>query len=230
MTQEPETEKIGLSEPSLHLVAGYAALAGICPLIPIPFVDDMIVRRIHRRLCQKLAERSGFDLSKEAAKSIVLWPVKKIIRKVVYVLAIKSCADVATAIFHDGWLFARALEQKYVDHDALARGDKETLLHLRDGIVEARDRVDPNSTRQIMQTAFGVGREVFDTILSAIRHAWRDAEGAREDRVDAVIGEVSELTRRIEDELRKHWSLGPELDRALRNSLDIGPGPDDTPN
>lgn len=52
-------------------------------------------------------------------------PVKKVPRKSIYVLAIKRCAEVATSVFHERWLTARVLEERYVPHAALALGDRE---------------------------------------------------------------------------------------------------------
>jgi hypothetical protein len=235
MTEQTEESPLGISTQALHVVAGYATVAGLCPLIPVPFVDDLIVDHIRRRLYQRLSAQHDFYLARDdakllssrqsellrgALKSLLLWPVKKILRKVVYVLAIKSCADVATEVFHEGWLYARALEQGYVGTESLARGDRDSLERLGDAILVASEEVDPDVTRQVMRSAFGVGREVLQPLLEAIAGVF-SREADEERRLDAAQREVAPISARIEEELRAHWALGPELDRALRQALRV---------
>ena len=230
----PASQSVGISDGALGLVAGYSALAGLCPLIPVPFVDDIIIGRIHRRLYQKLCTRHDFYLTARDAKiltskpssflagafkSLVLWPVKKIVRKVVYVLAVKSCADVAAAVFNEAWLLARTLEQNYVPRDALARGEKQALEQLRDAMIAAVAHVDPQPTQQAMRSAFGVGRELFGAVVDSVRGTLGGA--GDDDRIDAAEEQTAPISERIQDEIRAHWSNGPALDAALREALKV---------
>jgi uncharacterized protein (DUF697 family) len=226
---------IEISDGALTIVAGYSALAGLCPLIPVPFVDDFIIVRIHRRMCRDLCNRHDFYLSDDAARiltdkpskilsgifrKILFWPIKKLITKVVYVLAVKSCADVAAVIFHEGWLLARVLEKKYVPLDALRQGDSATLERLRDAIIAAREHVDPSPTQAVMRSAYGVGREVFSSTLSELRKTLVRS-GTNDERMDAAEQKVAPITQRIQDEVRKHWLSGPLLDAELRKALGL---------
>ena len=228
-----EPTPVTLSDGALSIVASYSAVAGLCPLIPIPFLDDVIITRVHRRLCQQLCARHNFYLSTDGAKkltdtpsnllasaftAIVMFPIKKLLTKIVYVLAVKSCADVAAGLFHEGWLLARALEQEYVPLDAMARGDEATLLRLRRGVLTARAQVDPQPTRIVMNSAFGVGREVFREIVRSMRRALRKSDSP-DDRLDAAQASAAPIAERIQDEIRRHWSNGPALDAALRQAL-----------
>ncbi len=231
MTETPTAE---ISSDALATVAGYSALAGLCPLIPIPFVDDFIIVRIHRRLCWVLFDKHGLHLSENGAKTmtrspsnvvggfvktLLLWPIKKLITKMVYVLAVKSCADVAATMFNEGWLLARALEQGYTSTELLQRGDWETLKRLRAAIISARQAVDPSPTQAAMRSAFGVGREVFFATLASVRNALKGA--TNDDRLEAAEQEVAPIAQRIQDEIRKHWVSGPLLDAELKKALDI---------
>ncbi len=224
-----------ISKDALAAVAGYSALAGLCPLIPIPFVDDFIIVRIHRRLCWVLFNQHDIHLSDAGAKALtespsnlfggifaklLFWPIKKLIRKVVYVLAVKSCADVAAVVFNDGWLLARALEQGYIPSELLSRGDLATMKRLRTAIIKAREAVDPSATRAVMQSAFGVGREVFSATLNSVRNVLK-SPGANDDRLEAAEQEVAPISQRIQDEVMKHWVSGPLLDAELKKALEI---------
>lgn len=227
-------EAVGVTDEALSTVASHSAIAGLCPLIPIPFVDDLIIERIHRNMVHNLCKQHDFYLSPAyvklltespssflsgALKSVLLYPVKKLIRKVVYVLAIKSCADVASVVFHEGWLLARAFEQDYVDKQAIAHGDRDAIRALRKAICEARDHVDPSPTTQVMHSAFGVGKEVFDAILTAMKGVLtsNDDEASR---LDAAQKEAAPIADRIQAEIRQHWANGDALDAALRTALD----------
>ena len=120
-----DEQRTNVSDAALRTIASHCAVAGLCPLIPIPFVDDLIVERIHRRMNASLCEQHGIkllplsskllaesesDLLNGALKGLLMWPIKKLLRKMLIVLAIKNCVDVATEVFHEGWLLARALE------------------------------------------------------------------------------------------------------------------------
>ncbi len=225
-----ETPPAAISGDALATVAGYSALAGLCPLIPIPFVDDFIIERIHRRLCWVLFNQHGSQLSDAGAKALsnspsnlfggvfrtlIFWPIKKLITKLVYVLAVKSCADVASTVFNEGWLLARALEQKYVPVDL----DVAALESLRTAIIKAREAVDPSPTQAAMRSAFGVGQEVFSATLSSVRKVLKGA--AKDDRLDAAEQEVAPIAHRIQAEILKHWNSGPQLDAELKKALNI---------
>jgi len=226
--------KAEISNEALATVAGYSALAGLSPLIPIPFVDDFIMVRIHRRLCRELFAGHDMYLSDAGAKTLTdspsnliggafrklfLWPIKKLIGKVLFFLAIKRCADVAAAVFHEGWLLARALEQEYIPHELLRRGDLATLKHLRVAIIASRESVDPSPTQAAMKSAFGVSREVFFATLSSVKGALKRKTN-EDDRLEAAEKEVAPIAQRIQNEINTHWSSGAALDSALRVSLD----------
>ena len=222
---------IRLSDESFHQIATSAALAGACPLIPVPFVDDAIIEQVRRRMYTKIAATRGVSLSSADARflgarvsnvfthlltGVVLWPAKKLLRKLLYFLAIKSCADVATSVFHEGWLFARAVEQSYIDVDALGVGDLTTVRDLRKAIIAAQEAVNPSATRLAMRSAFGVGREALRSLAFGLKGmVSRDGDGD----LDAAENEVAPISTRIEDELRRHWSLAKDLDEALLRAL-----------
>ncbi len=225
-------EKVEISDAATRKIAAHCAMAGLCPLIPIPFVDDMIIKRIHRRLVRELFEQHELRLSPEGAKtltsresrflagalkSIVFWPIKKILRKVVYVLAIKSCADVAAAMFHEGWLMARALECRYVPLDELSHENETALQALRAGIIAARDSVDPSVTRDAMRSAFDVGGELFGSLIDGVRGAL--GSGSEEERLKGAEREAAPIARRIQASMSSTWSKGADLDAALRGAL-----------
>lgn len=227
---DSRSEILGLSEDAFHKVAGYATLAGLCPLIPIPFVDDVIIDRIRLQIYHSICSVYGIKITAKDAryltartpfrldeilKTVVWWPVKRIIRKVAYFLSIKSCADVAATVFHEGWLFARAIEQGYVDREAMASGDHETLRDLRKALMFAHDEINPDVTRQSMRVVFGASREVVASLVDQMKGSFQK-KNVEEVNLEAAEAKTAPLRDRIEAELRAHWPLEDKLDDALR--------------
>ena len=226
---EPRTN---VSDAALRTIASHCAVAGLCPLIPIPFVDELIVERIHRSmnasLCEqhdikllalssKLLAESESDLLNGALKGLLMWPLKKLLRKMLFVLAIKNCVDVATEVFHEGWLLARALEEGYADLEEMKKNKPSTLRTLRHAIVMAREEIDPDMTRQVMRSAFEMSSEVFTDLVSSVRKAMTGAGDG--EKLDAAAKSAAPLTARLEDALREQWSRGEALDAALRDAI-----------
>lgn len=75
-------------------------LAGACPLVPVPFLD----RWLHRKVMARMYAEVGVDDASELVRrkdslvgrvflSIVWWPIRKLFRTVFFFLTIKECLD-----------------------------------------------------------------------------------------------------------------------------------------
>jgi hypothetical protein len=110
-----------------RLVVWDSLVGGLCPLLPVPILDDLALRRVRRHLVQRLCQaagvaptayqvtllaggRRGLTVGGCAAKA-VLYPLKKIYRKVLYFLAIKEAVDTFSLLFHQGYLLQVALDR-----------------------------------------------------------------------------------------------------------------------
>ncbi|BAM02425.1 hypothetical protein PSMK_02660 [Phycisphaera mikurensis NBRC 102666] len=111
----------------LHLIAHQALLAGLCQFIPVPFVDDLAGDRVRRSLVAKLLERRGRSFGAPAVrplyagpptsglaraagftKSLILKPVKKLLRTVfLFVTIRRAVLDAAAAL-----LLGRSLDRR----------------------------------------------------------------------------------------------------------------------
>ena len=117
---------------------------GLCPLIPLPFVDDWLIARLRRRLITEALSERGLKITpSETARlaadpgitlsgclwAIVLWPIKKLLRMVLFFLMAKSCLDAAAETAHRLQLLEDALEAGLLpgDLDRLARAVNATL-------------------------------------------------------------------------------------------------------
>lgn len=118
-----------LDSANQKLILTHAALAGLTPLIPIPFADDMAKDYLQRRMIKALGDSRGVVLSAEgiatlgddahlawtvgAAKAVVLYPLKKLLRKTFIVLSAKRTVDAASECFHRGFLADYAFERRF---------------------------------------------------------------------------------------------------------------------
>ena len=127
----------------LHLTVHHALLAAVCQFIPIPFLDDVAGDRVVRRLVDKLLKRNGRNYDAENVaplyegpeqgiagkiggftKSLVMKPVKKILRTAFIVVTIRRALMTAARVV----LLGRTIDR------CLARGE------LADDVPDAQRR------------------------------------------------------------------------------------------
>lgn len=167
----------------LRLVAVYSLIAGACPLIPVPILDDWILDRVRRRLVQRLAlsreirlpsaslirlaDREVSDWSadgcvKGCLRQAVVTPirfvyrqiVRKLFRKILFVLAIKDAVDEFSVTFHHAWLLRHAFE------NGPPLDGFEAARRLRADVDEVRRGLDPRPLESAVRSAFRHSRRL----------------------------------------------------------------------
>lgn len=221
-----------ISDEARGVVATHAAYASLCPFIPVPFIDDMVEARVRRRMIGRLLRLEGIEVSSDATRrlaarrrrvfsgalrGLLFWPVKRLLRKLLVILAAKAAADAAASMFHDGWLIARALEANYVDRARLRAEDGDALEVFRTAVAEAHAAVDPTVTRQVMKSAFGASGAFLGALLDRMKQVL--STGDDDARLAGAEREIRPLAERIEAAIRDHWSKGEALDAALKRAL-----------
>jgi hypothetical protein len=112
-------------ESNQHRLATYAVLTGLTPLIPVPFIDDVVKGYFRRRLVRQLASANGRAVSAEELEALtreedggcvrgcvvtaVVYPLKRIFAKIFYFLEWKRAADLTSHTYHFGYLVDYAL-------------------------------------------------------------------------------------------------------------------------
>ncbi len=103
-------------------------LVGASAMIPVPFLDDWAKSYLERRSFRLGAEREKVKLSSEEADRLVqeppggcclmgclgkalIYPIKKLIRKILFFLEIKRAVDQTTNALAENWLFSLALRR-----------------------------------------------------------------------------------------------------------------------
>lgn len=162
----------GAEFPIFRRLTFYAVLAGLCPLIPIPFVDDWTLRQVRHRMLGEIDEHAGLALAPgEArcllgeegrrpgclsavgwvARSVVLRLVRKLLRTVLYVLAVRQGVHRATETFHEGYLLLRAARAGVL---AGPRRPPERAAEVRRAVEATLAQMDVKPVRRAVARAF----------------------------------------------------------------------------
>jgi len=207
--------------PWFRAVVWDSLLGGLCPLLPIPFLDDLVLARMRRRMVEHLATRwqvalapaqlallSGggrkMTVGRFLAKAAI-YPLKEVLRKILYFLAIKDAVDTFSLLFHQGYLVHAAFA-----HGALGRGPAD------DGRVAVaaaavHGTLAATNTRPLRRLLVGVLRNSRDLLRGTVR--WLAARlGRRRDAAPNLASIADEATSRPELGSRDAEQL---LDRLL---------------
>jgi hypothetical protein len=218
----------------------YSVFVGLTPLIPVPVLDDLAQSYFRRRLVRMLAASHGRALSAGEVEALVaergggclrgcvaqavLYPLKKIFRKVFYFLEWKRAADLTSQTYHFGYLLNYALQP---------RADGDSLINMR-GAGEVRAAIDAvcleapiKPVESAVGGTFRQSKRVLRSAASLLAQALRRVTGSRPDReeVARVIESVEpEEEREIETvvtRMQKSLANVPEEHfRGLRARLD----------
>lgn len=190
----------------------HAVLVGLTPLIPVPILDDVVKGYFRRRMVRSLAAAQGRALSDEELSAltaesgggclsgcvgaVVVYPLKKVFRKVFYFLEWKRAVDLTSQTFHYGYLVNYALQP---------RAGGATLIDLR--------------------PAAEVGRAIEAVCREAPIKPVESAVGATFRQSKRVLGRAADLLGRSLRKLRGRASereveraveaVGPEEEREL---------------
>ncbi|MCA1635821.1 MAG: hypothetical protein LC802_19560 [Acidobacteria bacterium] len=142
----------------------YAIFVGLTPLIPVPFVDDLAQSYFRRRLVRLLAASHGRALGPEDLDALVaergggclsgcvvqavVYPLKKVFRKIFYFLEWKRAADLTSQTYHYGYLLNYALQPR-------AGGESIMALRGASAVREAIEAVCRDSPIKPVESAVG---------------------------------------------------------------------------
>ncbi|MEQ1567935.1 MAG: hypothetical protein ABMA64_20010 [Myxococcota bacterium] len=208
------------------LLGRYGLLVALCALIPVPILDGWVENHLRRRLARKIAQRHGRTLEPEAlalladapsggclgmVKSVVLWPVKKLLKTFSVVFQVKGITDTFSEVVHRGLMLEDAFEA------GLLPGDNDRVRWAMD---RALSHVD---TRPIERALLGTLRDARHDLNRTI---WEAVRVLRLRRVDALadavegdqLGATNQVSRAMVAALRTR-GLVPELFAWFRAEL-----------
>lgn len=225
---------------SRKLLVTHAVLVGLTPLIPIPVVDDLVKSHLLRRMVRALASGRGHRLSPEEVEAltaergggclggclgqVVLYPLKKIFRKIFFFLEWKRAADLTSRTYHYGYL---------IDHALRPRADGARLIERKPAaeVGAAIDAVCREAPIKPLESAVGAtfrgSKNVLAGAAKILERALRRRGTPRPDPravAEAVESVESEEERQIEGVTRGLQgaiaNIPEEHFRLLRYALD----------
>jgi len=126
-----------VSPQSSPILLSHAVMGGLTPLIPLPLLDDLFYAQFLRSMANKLAQSHQKTLSSDEIKiltaqkgrgcalgclgTVLLYPLKKILSKIFFILEWKRAADTIGRTYYFGFLLDGALESDLVSKYGAAR-------------------------------------------------------------------------------------------------------------
>ncbi|MFP3941620.1 MAG: hypothetical protein ACLF0P_15085 [Thermoanaerobaculia bacterium] len=220
-------------------MAVHGLLAGLCPLIPVPFLDDRALTAVRRGMVRTLARERGVTLSSvqvdylagtyRAPRGCLAWTGalavaltltlgKKLFRKVLIFLAVKESADTASRVLHEGYLVHVLLDPAIAATRAPA-GDAEAWRARRALEATVAD-ADPRPVEQAIRRTFRGSRGALRRAARGLGRAIQRNRG-RLDPEQAVSGEASlrSLVDRLTAELWQERGYWTALERDFARRL-----------
>lgn len=219
----PTEETTAEAAPTgLRRIVFYSLLTSLCPLIPIPLLDDWVCDVLRRRLAAEHARDHGVQLKGRDLKilacgynppsvsgcvrgliafvvvKVVLKVLKKIFRKILVFLTVKDCVLAFSQTFHESYLARHALKI-----GALSELPPP-VIRVRQAIEAAVDELDHRPIEELVRRTL---RGSWRLVRAGARQLPRLLEpfrkrGTKEgDLLEADLGEEERLLGRVVDQL-----------------------------
>ena len=200
----------------------HAVMAGLTPLIPVPFVDDWARDGIQTRMVRCIAtahdkllyesdqkalgRQTGRDENQllTAAKKLAFFPLRRLLRSALFMLLLRDVVEVASRTYHVGYLVDYVIGQQLQDHVKA-----ETL---REAIDTVCREVDTSPVRRAFFSVFEESKDLFGAAVENLR-SWTGVGSTKRDHPR----EVEALADRLQRAVR---ILPPEHFDALRKALE----------
>lgn len=221
---QPAPSALQTTDPALPVILTHVVLIGLTPLIPVPFADDLATAHFQRSFVRALAKVHGRDLSADEVtalageagllrgcldlllmrplRGLLLYPVKKLLRKLFWVLEIRRALNLAAHTYYHGWLLDRALR----DWDSMPGGEAKAA-RVRAAMDRARTgantRVLAEGFRRAFQGSWQMARDIGRIVLVMaesrfLRRGQSGAEPAAETGTAAAAEELNRMVGRLQ--------------------------------
>jgi uncharacterized protein (DUF697 family) len=172
----------------------YALLTGLTPLIPVPFADDLAKGHLRRQLVHRLALAHGRNLSGNTVEALtressgggcllggclaqaLLYPIKKVFRKIFFFLEWKRAIDLTSYTYHWGYLVDYALQEGLLESPGSDQTNPraENLDNVRTAIEKACQEVPLQPIERAVSATLRQSRAV---LLSAANRIGTSLKG-----------------------------------------------------
>jgi hypothetical protein len=211
--------------PRFRRLTFFSVLAGLCPLIPLPFVDDWAIGLIRRRMVRELGESRALELTDGEIRLLAgtgerRWPgllkgtalavrrgagkvVGKMFKTAFYVLLMREGIHRAVETFVEGYLLLHAAGLP----QALRPSGRtpERVRAVRAAVVSTMTEVDVTpihkAVRRSFQHSFGLLSEAAAKLGVRLSPGQRRSGEAEEDDASVPLQEEEELLGGFVDQL-----------------------------
>ena len=218
----------------------YSVLTALTPLIPVPLVDDIAKSYFRRQLVRALAANHNLALDEQALRiladearsgsvlgmvgNVATYPVRKVFRKVFYILEIKRAVDTLSHTYYHGFLVASAFEDKLS-----APVGPHAPAAVRAAIDEVLNQTDTSMVNRAARGAFNQSKTALSGAVSILTNRLKGVSGnAQAEEVERAVAasesaekqQVQVITERLQaligDIPREHFE---QLREKLAASL-----------
>jgi len=207
-----------LSRDAQRTLDQYSVLSGLCPLIPVPFLDDLVEHFVTRRMVtQMFADHELSPSSKQIATltrnrhgcsigclfAIAVYPIKKVFKKILFIFAIRSSINVASVWFHRGYLIAVALRDGQIDQTTLnePNGIWPVALAIEETLIET----DTGPILRIITSIFTGSHDILKSASKKLRRLFKK-ERRTHTPVKLYSGDESEFQDVVSELADRVWA------------------------
>jgi hypothetical protein len=164
----PDTVPSAVERNNQRSIITHAVLTGLTPLIPVPFVDDLVKGYFQRRLVRSLAAAHGRELTPEEIATLTedrrsgctrgclgqvfIFPLKMIFRKVFFFLEWKRAVDLTSHSYHQGYLLDYSLREGWLGQTPHAGSAAAVRTAIDEVCREAPSKAPSNSPSSNQRT------------------------------------------------------------------------------
>lgn len=203
----------------------HAVLVGLTPLIPVPFIDDMVKSYFQRRLVRSLAAAHNHKLKPEEVAALaedkgggcllrgclvqtLIFPLKMILRKVFFFLEWKRAVDLTSHTYHQGYLLDYALSEGWLSR--VPGTPQRSAAEIRGAIEEICRAAPIKPVETAIAVSFRQSRNMLRAGAKALGRAFRRASGKSDETQLAAAVAVVE-----KEEEREIGGVVRQLQKAI---------------
>lgn len=203
----------------------YSLLSGLCPLVPVPLLDDWLRDRVRRRLVREMARHHRVSLEGDGIRWLasgtpwsvagcargclsgalfkaLLYLIKKVLRstfrKLLYFLAIKDASDTFSLSFHRALMVDQALASGHLGRVE----DPARVWHAMETVLEETDpRPFEASVRVILRGSRVTLKRGARLLRSAIRRSEDQGRTLDQATLEAEAPLLDELIGELDAEV-----------------------------
>jgi hypothetical protein len=188
----------------------YAVLTGLSPLVPIPFLDDVVKSYFQRRMVRRVAQEHGVTLDEAAVRAladdaggscllgcfgtVLFYPIKKVLRKIFIFLEWKRAVDFTSLMLHRGYLLDAALR-----NGRLAPAGPNSAEEVRAAIDAVVREAPVKPVEEAVSATFRQSKSVLTGAASMLQSALQGV--SRKAKPDEVAAAVESIREKEDDQI-----------------------------